>query len=303
RTPRPVIDRDRRVMLVLGGFPPNAPDWPGAVAAEAASAMEAAACEVYTESKWRRKAATTAANVPRRGPHAAEHVGPAMGGGQSYPMNLSHLPARLATFSRLFGLQCFERIAGWTNGKLLFMGFAPALHGYYTRTLDELFAWDGAQKRAKHLQRNFRRALSVFATATFNFGPCTATYPHIDFGNLAWGWCAITALGPFDPDRGGHLILWDLKLVVRFPPGSTVLIPSAILRHSNVKIQPGERRYSFTQYTPAGIFRWVYNDCRTERQANDPRCTPAHEQERRQRDRAERWSEGLKMYRTWPAGP
>ncbi|KAJ7038729.1 hypothetical protein C8F04DRAFT_950891, partial [Mycena alexandri] len=92
-------------------------------------------------------------------------------------------------------------------------------------------------------------AFSVFTTATFNFGPITVTFPHIDFGNLAWGWCVITVLGWFNPDRGGHLILWDLKLIIRFPPGASILIPSAILRHANVKIQPGERRYSFTQTT------------------------------------------------------
>ncbi|KAJ7883792.1 hypothetical protein B0H13DRAFT_2537891, partial [Mycena leptocephala] len=39
----------------------------------------------------------------------------------------------------------------------------------------------------------------------------------------------ITALRRFNPDLSGHLILWDLKLVIRFPPGSTILIPSAII--------------------------------------------------------------------------
>ncbi|KAJ7062414.1 hypothetical protein B0H15DRAFT_794827, partial [Mycena belliarum] len=295
----PVIDRDRRVLLVLGGFPPQAQDWSD-VAKEAADRMEEAAAEIYTEPKWRRKMAADSSKTPRRGPHAAEHVGPAMGGGQRYPMDLHHSLVNLAVFARLFGLKCFERIAGWTN--TLFMGFAPLLHRYYETTLDHLFKWDAAQTRAKRLHRNFRRRLSAFATATFNFGPETVTFPHIDFGNLGWGWCAITALGPFDPDRGGHLILWDLKLVIRFPPGSTILLPSAILRHSNVKIKPGERRYSFTQFTPAGIFRWVYNGFRTEKEANGEGKTAAgqEEQERRRRDRVNRWQEGVRMYRTWP---
>lgn len=46
-------------------------------------------------------------------------------------------------------------------------------------------------------------------------------------------------------------------MAVEFPAGSTVLIPSAAIAHSNVPIQPGERRYSFTQYSAGGIFRWV----------------------------------------------
>ncbi|KAJ7828584.1 hypothetical protein B0H14DRAFT_2263384, partial [Mycena olivaceomarginata] len=89
-------------------------------------------------------------------------------------------------------------------------------------------------------------AKSPFAAVTFNFGPATITFPHTDALNLTWGWCAITALGAFDPRRGGHLVLWDLCLVIQFPPGSTILIPSAILWHSNVGIASEERRYSFT---------------------------------------------------------
>ncbi|KAH9920702.1 uncharacterized protein B0H18DRAFT_1086333 [Fomitopsis serialis] len=65
---------------------------------------------------------------------------------------------------------------------------------------------------------------SVFACTTFNFGPRTCTLDHRDCGNLPFGWCAISALGDFDPQQGGHLVLWDLKLVIEFPPG---LQPSA----------------------------------------------------------------------------
>ncbi|KAJ7470639.1 hypothetical protein FB451DRAFT_1037926, partial [Mycena latifolia] len=293
----PVIDRERRVLLVLGGFPPNAVDWKTDVADRAAAKMEGAAQEIYSALKPRRKSAPS--KPPRRGPHAAEHVGPAMGGGQRYPMNLYHSVANLAIFAHLFGTKCFDRISGWTNA--LFMGFAPLLHQYYASTLDALCTWDATQQRVKYLTWNFKHRSSVFSMATFNFGPATVTYPRIDFGNLAWGWCTITALGTFDPDRGGHLILWDLKLIIRFPPGSTILIPSAILRHSNTKICPGERRYSFTQFTPAGIFRWVYNGFRTEKDANSAQTMMHEQQNQRREDRHRRWEEGIKMYRVWPS--
>ncbi|KAJ7889009.1 hypothetical protein B0H13DRAFT_1888148 [Mycena leptocephala] len=46
------------------------------------------------------------------------------------------------------------------------------------------------------------------------------------------------------------------------------LIPSAILRHSNVSIQQGETRYSFTQYAAAGIFCYVADSFCTEKQVN-----------------------------------
>lgn len=100
---------------------------------------------------------------------------------------------------------------------------------------------------------------SVWAAATFNFGPNTICFKHMDYSNLPFGWCSITSLGNFDPTLGGHLVLWDLHLVVEFPPGSTILLPSAAIAHSNVPINfsDGEQRYSFTQYTSGGIFRWV----------------------------------------------
>ncbi|KAJ3886728.1 hypothetical protein GG344DRAFT_69418 [Lentinula edodes] len=41
---------------------------------------------------------------------------------------------------------------------------------------------------------------------------------------------------------GGHLVLWDLGLVIRFPPGSTILFPSSLITHSTIPIQEGETR-------------------------------------------------------------
>lgn len=103
----------------------------------------------------------------------------------------------------------------------------------------------------------------VFASATFNFGPRTITFPHLDFLNLAWGWCFITALSWFNHELGGHLILWDLWLIIEFPPGMTIAIPPAIFCHLNISIQQDEKRFSITQYTSAGIFRFINNGFKT----------------------------------------
>jgi hypothetical protein len=130
-----------------------------------------------------------------------------------------------------------------------FATWAPKLYAYYIDHLSLLYA------KYPSLKRNFLN--SIFACAMFNFGPTACTFDHTDPGNLLFGWCAITALGSFDHRLGGHLVLWDLRLVIEFPPGSIILIPSATLRHSNVAIRPGETRYSFTQYTAGGLFQWV----------------------------------------------
>lgn len=107
----------------------------------------------------------------------------------------------------------------------------------------------------KNLQPNFSN--SVYPTVTYNCGPDTECVEHVDHGNAAHMLCAVTALGDYDPTKGGHLILYPLKRFIRFPPGSTILIPSAMVAHGNTPIAQGETRMSITQYCPGGLLRWV----------------------------------------------
>lgn len=130
----------------------------------------------------------------------------------------------------------------------------------------------------------------VFAACTWNF-ISTVCAPHVDCANLVWGWCAITALGRFNPDRGGHLILWDLRLIIRFPPGATIFVPSALLVHSNTPIGPGETRSSFVQYSAGGLFRWIDQGFQTQEEFLR---TATEEQLAEAAARAEvRWDGGL----------
>lgn len=61
----------------------------------------------------------------------------------------------------------------------------------------------------------------------------------------------------YDYKKGGHLILWELGYIIEFPPHSTILIPSAIVKHGNTPISEGEERMSLTQYTAGGLVRWA----------------------------------------------
>jgi hypothetical protein len=131
----------------------------------------------------------------------------------------------------------------------VFKAWAPKLYQYYETKLGQLYA------RTPSLETNFEN--SIWTAGTFNFGPQTVSLKHRDSANLAFGLCAVTALGQFDSKHGSHLVLWDMKLVIEFALGSTILIPSAILAHSNTLLQPGEVRMSFTQYCAGGLFRWV----------------------------------------------
>jgi hypothetical protein len=120
-------------------------------------------------------------------------------------------------------------------------------------------------------------------------------FRHRDVLNLPFGWCAIQALGKFDPTRGGHLVLWDLKMVIEFPPGALVLIPSATLSHSNIPVAVGDHRASFTQFTAGGIFRYVDNGFRTEEQFE---CEDPDGYAEAMASKDQRWEMGLNLWTT-----
>ncbi|KAJ6518037.1 hypothetical protein C8R47DRAFT_960144, partial [Mycena vitilis] len=277
----PMVDAERTVFLLLAGGPRD-PNWGPDVTEKATEAMEDAARELYGPTFF--------AEHPRRGPYHSETMGISMGGGQEEPMGFFHTTLNTLILAQLLATEPFRRIAGFANA--MFKSYAPTLHEHYRSTLAAV------HDHLPRLPRNYDEFTSVFAAGTFNFGPCTVTLPHLDFANLAWGWCAVTALGRFDPDKGGHLILWDLRLVIRFPPGTTIFIPSAILRHSNVSIQQGETRFSFTQFSAAGIFRYVYNGFRTEKEVKLSKMSKS-ERATRAEERRTRWFAGLKMYSKW----
>ncbi|KAJ7773734.1 hypothetical protein DFH07DRAFT_952772 [Mycena maculata] len=88
----------------------------------------------------------------------------------------------------------------------------------------------------------------------------------------------------------------DLKLVFRFPPRATILVPSAIVRHSNVPVRINERRYSFTQYTAGGLFRWVRNGFRTD--VDFANQATHSEQVEHEEENLTRWEKGVAMYST-----
>jgi hypothetical protein len=108
------------------------------------------------------------------------------------------------------------------------------------------------------------QAPGIWATSSANHGPQAVAYLHNNSGNLAHGWCAIQALGDYNPKKGEHLALLQLGLIVEFPPGSTVLIPSSTVTHGNLPIAPHERRTSLVHFTPGGLFRWVEYSFHTE---------------------------------------
>ncbi|KAF7984571.1 hypothetical protein HWV62_13787 [Athelia sp. TMB] len=275
RTPIPIKDASGVVIALLGGRPSDS-GW-DELAATAASAVE--------ESRSRLDLTYEDAHH-RRGDFVAIPDGFVHGNGTTEPTNLYLNDTNRLVMDELYSMPEFARLSGFSNN--LFATWWPKLYDYYASTIDSLC------EHHPYLQRLFRR--TVFAASTLNLGPRTVSLDHTDHQNLAFGMCAITALGSFDPKRGGHLILWDLKLVIEFPPGSTALIPSAILRHSNTAIRSGEMRYSFTQYTAGGLFRWAEHGFRGEKAFWG--SLSKQEKVEAEEDAKGRWAKGMGMYST-----
>ncbi|TFY50304.1 hypothetical protein EVG20_g11598, partial [Dentipellis fragilis] len=184
--------------------------------------------------------------VGRRGDFVAVNVGTAYGLGHKFPANLKNR-GREGLVNKLLADPGVQQIAGF--GSSVLKTYAPKIFKHYADSLDTLYASGGP---CTSVFRN-----SVFPTAAFNLGPRCVCRGHKDNTNVPHGLCAITAMGTFNYKKGGHLVLWDLGLIIEFPPGATILIPSSTLHHGNTAIGKDERRYSFTQYCMGGLLRWV----------------------------------------------
>ncbi|KAJ7080733.1 hypothetical protein B0H15DRAFT_953337 [Mycena belliarum] len=269
---RPIVDSRGRVFAVLAGQPWGE-DW--------AAAVEAAYQDITAEGLNAAFPAHMCSH--RRGLFAAVNVGLSYGKGQTVP-SILRSPYQ-AMLGRLLSNPAIVRMA--TFASAAFQLWAPRLHRYYADYQAAL------HQHLPLLRPNFVR--SVFSAAAFNFGPSVWTFRHRDSQNLPFGWCAIQAAGPFDPTKGGHLVLWNLRLVVEFPPGALILLPSATIAHSNIPVQDGDRRISFTQFTAGGLFRFVDNGFRTEAalEAADP-----EEFARLAELKGTRWKTGLDLLST-----
>ncbi|KZP17766.1 hypothetical protein FIBSPDRAFT_671949, partial [Athelia psychrophila] len=185
-----------------------------------------------------------------RGPHPAKACGISHGGGQTHLMTL-RLQSRAndRVFAEFKENRHMKRVAGFGSSTFLYYG--PKLYECYCRYLSLLCDHDNG------IADNWNFTNSIFSTTTVNFGPNTVCYNHLDFTNAAARWYTIMSAGNYDPKRGGHLILFDIKTVVKFPLGSTILIPSLVMRHSNTPIQKGETLSGITQYSAGTLFHWV----------------------------------------------
>ncbi|KAI0047168.1 hypothetical protein FA95DRAFT_1492950, partial [Auriscalpium vulgare] len=250
RTPYAILDANDRIIAVLLGRPKEHEDESRTLPEHRWTATTSRVAVLFED--LRRKglesgALTDAHLAHRRGKYAALSFGNSYGGGATVPGELCQTEEQALLVAILRASTDLQRVAGFQSDGLA--SYVPKGYEHMVEGLNSLY------ERYPSMRPNFRT--SAYPAATANLGPDTTTLPHKDDGNYPSLACAITALGGFDHKRGGHIVLTDLKLKIEFPSGSTILLSSAGLEHGNLPIQPGESRYSFTQYCPGGLLRWV----------------------------------------------
>ncbi|KAJ6592958.1 hypothetical protein B0H19DRAFT_1055618 [Mycena capillaripes] len=256
----PLLDAQRRVIAVLGGTPRDHAGW---------KVVTGGAAALLEERQPRIKLATEALHH-RRAQDAFPAIarGVAHGGGRMEPAEVHQNGTNTQLTDELLAHDYIQRIMSFASSLVLL--WAPLLNAFYLANNALLRKW----KPSMHWHVN-----TIFAACTFNFGPRAITAPHLDFANLAWGWCSVTALGNFDPDFGGHLIL------------SSSASPPA--RHSSSPL-PWYDTQTSPSYSAGSLFRWVRNGCKTD--ADFESSASAEEKAARVAEDAQRWEEGMKMF-------
>ncbi|KAJ7680860.1 hypothetical protein DFH06DRAFT_973391, partial [Mycena polygramma] len=164
--------------------------------------------------------------------------------------------------------------------------FSPKLYAYTKNATELIHSFDST------LRREFQGA---FPAAEFDLGELGSA-PRLQDKDLLHGWRALTALGNYDSRYGGDIILWDDGFIIRFPPGATILFPAALMRYSFVSVRPGEKQYAFSQYSPAGLYRYITNGYVSDRTIEGNRDKRAVEAVKRARGR--RLEAAIDMYST-----
>ncbi|KAI9431864.1 hypothetical protein H4582DRAFT_2062288 [Lactarius indigo] len=285
RQSHPLLDREKRIIGVLVGQPRSQSSWENAKSGAFAALRAAAGLMTFMDKEL----------TNRRGAFPCVSHGISFGNGQKEPRYLRHLEPNRTVLEGIMGDPSIQRICNF--GSSAFKIYGAKNYRYMKATVEALRASrDSCSDEKLKLRRPYDSKVGVFPCRSFNLGEQSVSFPHTDNANLAQAWCSITPLGSFDPKWGGHLVLWDFKLVIEFPPGSTVLIPSALIKHSNTPVQTGETRFCIVQYAAGGLFRWVENGFRSD---EDRRASSSEEQLQAYiSEQGARWAKAAGMYTT-----
>lgn len=143
---------------------------------------------------------------------------------------------------------------------------------FYDQVLDDVYQHSPPKRRFPHSK--FGRM--SFAVTTINMGPRTSTNAHRDNSDYAGGRGSNQALGSFDYTKGGHLVLYEPKLVIELAPGDVFFFNTSCITHGNIPVGLEEKRYSITNYLSGNLVRWRDQRCSASKAVGEPEVANDH---------------------------
>ncbi|KAE9390550.1 hypothetical protein BT96DRAFT_833308 [Gymnopus androsaceus JB14] len=184
-----------------------------------------------------------------RGSYVSLPAGYGFGGGRHMPGSYTNTPHNAQVIQQVLNNPDIWSIARMVNRGLL--AYFPKLHALAVNLDHQIVNVDNSQ-----IERTFHGC--CYPALHFNLHNAW-TLIHEDFWNLVFFMCAVASFGPFDHTCGGHIIAWSLGLVLEFPSGMAMYLPSACMPHSNTPVASHKWRLSMAFFVPAGLVRWFHN--------------------------------------------
>ncbi|KAG6905214.1 hypothetical protein DXG01_004142 [Tephrocybe rancida] len=129
--------------------------------------------------------------------------------------------------------------------------FAPKMWDKYKYTATRMYSthWN--------IPNNFHG--TVYPAVRFNVRPQTSTVqPYMDRQRERRGPPAVTPIGNYNYKLSGHIVFYELKLIIEVPPGTTLFVPTRLLSYGTTNIQEGEERMTITQCFGPGLAETVF---------------------------------------------
>ncbi|KAK6969081.1 hypothetical protein R3P38DRAFT_3244084 [Favolaschia claudopus] len=168
------------------------------------------------------------------------------------PYLIEHTPEIAATLTALFHSGAIQMVSKYHNH--LYQRMAPHSYAYALGMTQQL--------KARGIVTSPFTS-SAFTSAAFNFGDAPSV-PDTNDDAAIETFEAITVVGKFDEDEGGHLELQDENKIIKLSAGTTVLLATGSKPYKFSAVGKTEHLFLFRQWCSAGVFRWLCKGGRTD---------------------------------------
>ncbi|KAJ6450348.1 hypothetical protein C8R47DRAFT_1230309 [Mycena vitilis] len=209
--------------------------------------------------------------------------------GVERPQNLVNNDANMVILTELRHSPVIQEIISFQNAtmKMLASSLWESAHDAITAVMDN----DTTLRLPFHQCLGEPTQSTAFAQVEYTFA-IDNSYPQLHPRDHPTGWTVFTSVGNYDANESA-LILWDQRRMVRFPPGSTFLLPAGLFRYSFTGVSDESSRMLISQSFDGEICRFLQDDMFYE-----PKAPSFVTDEAWEADRQRRAEEAVSKYPT-----